>query len=360
MLQIIDRYILKMFFGFSMAGLIVFITIFLAIDAMSISMQFPAATGESLYQYYLAYLPEIVYLMIPVACLVGVIFTLSTLNKSSELLALFASGIGLLRICLPIIISVIVISIVSFVVADDALPRFVQIKNFTYYHKIKMKPSQYSTVKTDRIWYRSSNSIFNIKTVNRAKQTAEGLTLYQFNDDWDLIQMITAKKIDLLGQQWKLSSGSVTLFTKGSSFPMTQEFKTKVIVIDEELQDIQSTFNSVDVLSLHDLKKYIQKNKEAGLDTISLEVGYQDKFAFALTALVMTLIGVPFSVNHRRGGGAMVNTGFSILLVVIFWTIRNSALSLGHHGHLPPILAAWGANLLMGFISLLLMFRLKK
>jgi lipopolysaccharide export system permease protein len=360
MVQIIDRYILKMFIGFLFAGLIVFVTIFLAVDAMSISMQFPNATGESLYQYYIAYLPEIVYLMMPVACLVGVIFTLSTLNKSSELLALFASGIGLLRICLPIIISVIVISILTFVVADEALPRFVQIKNFTYYHKIKMKPSQYSTVKTDRIWYRSSNSIFNIKTINRSKRTAEGLTLYQFSDDWDLVQMITAKKIDLLGQQWKLFNGSVTLFTKGSSFPMTQEFNSKVIVIDEELQDIQSTFNSVDVLSLRDLKKYIQKNKEAGLDTISLEVGYQDKFAFALTALVMTLIGVPFSVSHRRGGGAMVNTGFSILLVVIFWTIRNSALSLGHHGQMHPILAAWGANLLMGFVSIVLMFRLKK
>lgn len=360
MLQIIDRYILKMFLGFSFAGLIVFVTIFLAVDAMSISMQFPNATGESLYQYYLAYVPEIIYLMMPVACLVGVIFTLSTLNKTSELLALFASGMGLTRICTPILIGVLIISGLSFFAADESLPRFVQTKNFTYYHKIKMKPAQYSTVKTDRIWYRSSNSIFNIKTINHTKKTAEGLTLYQFNDEWDLVQMITAKKIDLLGQQWKLIDGSVTLFTKGSSFPMTQDFRTKIVVIDEELQDIQSTFNSVDVLSLKDLQKYIQKNKEAGLDTVSLEVGYHDKFAFALTALVMALIGIPFSVNHRRGGGAMVNTGFSILLVVIFWTIRNSALSLGHHGHLPPILAAWGANILMGIVSLSLMFRLKK
>lgn len=355
-----DRYILKMFFGYFLAGLIVFVTIFLAIDAMSLSMEYPQAAGSALLDYYLSYIPEVLYQMIPMGCLVGVIFTLSSLNKTHELLALFAAGVSLLRVNLSILISVLILSVIVFNLADESLPRFVQKKNFIFYHQIKMKPAQYSTVKTDRIWYRSKNMIFNIKAINKTKKTAEGLTLYQFNDAWDLVQMITAQKVDLLGQQWKLSQGSVTLFTENSSFPMTQDFKDKTIIIDEELQDIQSTFNSVDVLSLKDLKKYIQKNKEAGLDTISLEVGYNDKFAFAFTAIVMVLIGIPFSVSHQRGGGGMLNAGFSILLVVIFWVIRNSSLTLGQHGNIPPIIAAWGPNLLMGLVAFGLLVRLKK
>lgn len=357
---LVDRYVLKSFLGFFLGGLVVFLTIFLAVDAMSMAMSFPDAPGIALLNYYLFYLPEVLYQMVPVACLLGVLFTLSTLNRSNELLALFACGLSLLRVCLPIFIAVGVLSGLFFTAADQLLPRFVQLKNYTYYHEIKKRPAQYSTVKTNRIWYRSKNTIFNIKTINRQKATAEGLTLYQLSENWDLAQMITASRVELLGRQWKLLKGSITLFTTTTSFPLTQDFDEKIIAIDEELRDIQSSFNSVDVLSLKDLKRYIQKNKEAGLDTVSLEVVYHDKFASLIAAFVMVLLGVPFSVTSNRNGGVLLNIGFCLLTVIIYWTLKNSSLTLGHHGHLPPVMAAWGPNILMTCVGLFLVTRTKK
>ncbi len=265
-----------------------------------------------------------------------------------------------MRICLPIFIAVSVVSGVFFTAADQLLPRFVQLKNYTYYHEIKKRPGQYSIVKTDRIWYRSQNTIFNIKSINRQKGVAQGLTLYQFSDDWELSQMITANRVELLGRQWKLLKGSMTLFTGSTSFPLTQNFDEKTIAIDEELGDIQSSFSSVDVLSFKDLQRYIQKNKEAGLDTVSLEVVYQDKFATLISAFVMVLLGIPFSVKSNRSGGMLMNIGFCLLMVVIYWTLKNSALALGHHGSLPPVIAAWGPNVLMVIIGLGLVLRTKK
>lgn len=360
MLSLLDRYILKSFLGYFLGGLVVFITIFLAVDVLSLTMRYPDAAASSLFNYYAFYLAEVIYQMVPVACLLGVLFTLSTLNRSSELLALFACGFSLKRICFPIFIAVAIISGLFFTAADQLLPRFVQLKNYTYYHEIKKRPGQYSTIKTDRIWYRSKNTIFNIKTINRPKATAEGLTLYQFSENWDLAQMITAARVELLGRQWKLLKGSITLFTEATSFPMTQDFDEKIISIDEEIGDIQSSFNSVDVLSFKDLKRYIQKNKEAGLDTVSLEVVYHDKFASLVAAFVMVLLGIPFSVSSNRSGGVMLNIGFCLLMVVIYWTLKNSSLTLGHHGSLPPVIAAWGPNVLMTMVGLALVTRIKK
>lgn len=357
MVPLIDRYILKLFFSYFFGGLVVFITIFLAVDAMSLVIRFPEASGEAFVRYYLFYTPQIVYLMVPVACLLGILFTLSSLNRSNELLALFACGTSLMRVCLPIFIGVGGLSLIFFTAADQLLPRFVQLKNYTYYHEIKKHPAQYSTVKTDRIWYRSKNMIFNIKTINKQKATAEGLTLYQFSDEWQLSQMITAARVELLGQKWKLLNGSITLFTEDTSFPLTQDFKEKIISIDEELGDIQSSFNSIDVLSFKDLKRYIQKNKEAGLDTVSLEVVYHDKMASLIAAFVMVLLGIPFSVSSNRSGGVMLNIGFCLLTVIIYWSLKNSSLALGHHGTLPPFVAAWGPNLLMTLIGLGLVIR---
>lgn len=357
---IIDRYVLKLFIAYLLAGLVVFVTLFLSVDALSMMMRFPNVEGAIIFRYYGYMVPEVINQLFPVACLLGALFVLSTLNRGGELIALFASGMSLFRISLPMIYTVIILSGGFAVLGDKLLPRFAQKKNFTYYHEIKKKPSQYSTVKTDRIWYRSKDSIFNIKTVNEKTKSAQGLTLYTFNDSWDLVQMLTADSVEFKGRQWKLKKGSVTVFSGESSFPLTSDFRDKVIVMGEDADDIQSTAHSTDVLSVAELKHYIQRNKEAGLDTTSFEVGYYAKFAFPFTALIMALLALPFGVSRARSGGAMMNIGISLFMVFVYWTLYNSLLTLGYHGQLHPILSAWGGNIIIGSVAFWLIVKMKK
>ncbi|RYZ61466.1 MAG: LptF/LptG family permease, partial [Proteobacteria bacterium] len=101
-------------------------------------------------------------------------------------------------------------------------------------------------------------------------------------------------------------------------------------------------------------------NKDAGLDTIRYEVDYQSKYSFAFAGLVMCLLGIPFSVGKARSGGTMMNVGIVILLVFGYWILYSSSLTLGSHGHLTPILAAWAPNLFMAGLSYFFLLRLKR
>ncbi len=343
----IDRYISGLFWFYFLGGLLVFMTLFTAIDAMGVIASYRDATGAALLAYYGYSLPEIAYRMAPVACLLATIFTLSTLNRNNELVALFASGMSLLRVCASILFWVALITAGIFMISDRVLPNFTKQKNFIYYRDIKKNPSLYSMVRNEKIWYRSKDTIFNIKTLNPDTQEAQGLTLYYFNQNWDLIQMVTASKVKMAGQNWKLQNGSVTLFTEESSFPVTSQFQKKTIVMSEDAKDLSSTANTADVLSLKELKEFIQRNKEAGLDTVSYEVDYHSKFGFSLAALVMTMVGIPFSVGRARSGGIMLNVGICLGLVFLYWTLYSSALTLGKHGQINPIVAGWFPNLLM-------------
>ncbi len=67
MLMLIDRHIMKIFLGYFIGGLIAFLTIFLAVDAMSMMLQFPDVAGSSFLNYYAFYLPDIDNKLIPVA-----------------------------------------------------------------------------------------------------------------------------------------------------------------------------------------------------------------------------------------------------------------------------------------------------
>ncbi|MGZ5279822.1 MAG: LPS export ABC transporter permease LptG, partial [Pseudobdellovibrionaceae bacterium] len=304
--------------------------------------------------YYLYSLPEIIYRMGPVACLLATIFTFYTLNRNNELVALFASGMSLLRITGSILVGVGIISVGIFYMSDRVLPNFTKQKNFIFYRDIKKNPSLYSMVRNEKIWYRSKDSIFYIKTLNPDAKEAQGLTLYYFNESWDLIQMITADKVQLADQNWNLSNGSVTLFTEESSFPLTSQFEKKTIVMSEDAKDLSSSANTADVLSLKELGDFIKRNKDAGLDTVSYEVDYHSKYGFAFAAMVMTLVGIPFSVGKHRSGGTMLNVGLCLGVVFFYWIFYSSALTLGKHGQINPIVAAWVPNVLLTMVGVYL------
>lgn len=359
MTHIIDRYIAKIFLTFFAGGLIVFVTLFVAINYMTEIAQYKAP-AEAVMKYYGLVAPSLVYQFVPVACLLGTIFTLSQLSKTNELVALFSSGMSLARISMPILVLVVLISAAGFWINDRLLPIVNQRKNYVLYVDIQKKPGLYSTVKTNKIWYRSGNVLFNIKTLQADKGTAQGLTMYYFSDAWQLLQMITAVDVKLDGPTWQLNHGTVTLFTSQSSVPMTQDFATKTIAVAEDTADIQKSSQSTETLSVQELKRFIQRNKESGLDTLRYEVDYQAKFSFGFAAFVMSFLGIPFSVTRQRAGGSAFNVGATVVLAFIYWAAYSSGITLGQHGALPPMVAVWVPNIAMVLLSAVFLLRLRR
>lgn len=356
----IDRYTSWLFWGYFLGGLFVFLTIFTAVDAMSTMVNYKNVAPSALLNYYTYSLPEIISKLLPVACLLGTILTLSNMSKANELVALFASGMSLLRISIPILIWVLLISVVGYWSSDRLLPQATKQKNYILYYDLKKEPARFSTIKTDKIWYRSKNSLFNIKTLNSKGDGAQGLTMYFFNEQWDLAQMITAQQVLIKGTQWSLENGAVTVFSKDSSFPLTTQFKNKNIVMTEDSKDLQSAGQTADMMTQKELDHFIKKNKDAGLDTVAYEVNYHSKISFALAGLVMCLLGIPFSVGRARSGGTMLNVGICLALVFAYYVFYSSGITLGQHGTVPPVMAAWTPNIVMAALALVLLKKLKR
>lgn len=354
----IDRYLLGLFWGAFAAALLIFLTLFIATDAMSTLAKYREVSSIVFLRYYAYFSPEVIYKMLPIACVVGTVVTISNLNKGSELVALFASGMSLFRISRIIFISIFVIGVFSYYLSDQLMPLFNKQKNFVFYNEIEKNPSLYQTIKTNKIWYRSKNAIFNIKTLNTEGDRAQGLSLYFFNDNWELVQMLTADTVEMNASQWLLRKGTVTVFDKSSSFPLNDKFSEKTIVMSEDAHDLRSTGQTSDILTQSELSQFIHKNKEAGLDTIRYEVDYHSKFSFALAGLVMSLLALPFCVSQARGGGGMAkNIGVCLGLVLCYWILYSTSQTLGTHGQISPILAAWMPNVVMMGLGVFLLLR---
>ena len=134
MLNRIDRYISSLFLGYFFGALLIFVVLFLGVDAMGTMSSYQNVAGHSLIAYTLYSLPEVVYRMTPVSCLAATLFAISNLNKTNELVALFSLGTSLLRVVMPILMWICLITVLSFYLSDQVLPNFTRQKNYIFYH----------------------------------------------------------------------------------------------------------------------------------------------------------------------------------------------------------------------------------
>jgi lipopolysaccharide export LptBFGC system permease protein LptF len=100
-------------------------------------------------------------------------------------------------------------------------------------------------------------------------------------------------------------------------------------------------------MTLGELRGYIREVRELGFDTSRLEVDWQGKAALPLTAVIMTLIGIPFAFAMGRRG-TLVGIAVGVAIAMLYWGAIGFFRGLGYAGTLSPFLAAWAPNLLFG------------
>ena len=350
MIAIIDRYIAKNFIIYFFSALAIFAVLFVAVDYLSNLSSLEVETGV-LRRYYAYSVPAILYQMFPIAAVVASIFTISSLNKNSELISLFSFGLSLARVCAPILVIVGILGGLAFVASDRLLPGFEEKRDYTYWVELRKRPGMFSTVRQGKIWYRSGNILFYIKSLSANASVAQGASFYYMDGDWNLLQMIQAKKVELGDKVWTLLDGQLHVFPGPDALPLVKSFTKKQIEMNEEVSDIQTDTSSASRLELSELRRFIERNKDAGIDTLEFELSYYSKFSYAFTGFVLVLLGIPFSVKRERSGSMMANIGICIALIFLFWAMHSSFQTFAKYGGIAPFLGAWAANIILGLVA---------
>lgn len=355
MLKIIDRYIAKEFIKNVFLSIIVFSSLFLLVDLLQRSMK--DGLTPALFKYSLLQVPYIVSQMVPMACLIGSLFTLSHLAKNSELIAMHACGISIERLSSMILIVALLFGIINFYVADAIVPPSLKQANYVLHVDVK-KQKEYQIFKTNRIWYRSKNAIYNIDNFDVGQKTVHGIDIYLFDDSFNLIEQIVAEQAQFDGSNWTLFQGKSTTYI--DNFPITHQFQSKTAeYILEKPEDLKEVGN-LETMSYQELKGYIEKNKRAGFDTVRHEVNLYAKVAFIVACLIMAFIGIPFAAKNPRSGGMTLSFGTGLVIAFFYWLCLNAGLTFGYSRTLPPLISAWITNVVFAIAGFYLLKRQNK
>lgn len=355
-MKTIDRYIAAAFFK----------NFLLAIVSLTALYLFQALLGQLLDHEYptsqilmrnLMDLPDILVQMTPPSVLVATVLSISSLNRSNELVACYAIGIGLNRIISVVLSIVFMICCFTLVLEDRILPPIFKKKTTYYWREMKKRTDFYLDIKQDKIWYRSKNLIYNLRTFDSTSKTIKGMSVYTFDENFDLAQVIDAEQAMYTPSGWRLMNGTVTVFSKADPFPLNKHFDEKDLPIVETPKDFQEIEKEVDGLRLRELFHYIQRTRAAGTDTKAYEVKFHSRISLSFIPMVMCILGFPFSTRNKREGGVAKDLGLCLAFTFFYWLFYSIGLSLGTNGALPPWLAAWLPSAVFALIAGVLISR---
>ncbi len=355
-MRILDNYITGSIVRVFISAILIFTLLYVLIDATShlddfISNKVPAML---IGQYYLAFLPIIFVQMSPMACLLAVLFTYSSLNNSNEIIALRACGLDFWKITRPAIIFGLIVTAFVFMVNEKFAPQSASLTRELKKDKIELNVSDRG--KKPRpikqlFFYGLDNRLFFIDMFDPTEKTFEGLTVIGQDEKQRMTDKLIALKGEWTGSSWKASNCQITHYDPVDQTLIGEApfLKEKILDIKETPADFLKQSSDMSSMNIKQLKSYIKRFKASGAVAVinSLKVDLHARIAYPFACIVIIFVGLPFSlVTGHRKGLTFASVGIALAIGLLFFVINSVGLALGKGGALPPLAAAWLAPLL--------------
>jgi lipopolysaccharide export LptBFGC system permease protein LptF len=212
----------------------------------------------------------------------------------------------------------------------------------------------------DRRWVLGKNRdrIYHFAFHNPASSTFHSLSIYDLDFDSGLFKRrIRAETGSFEGNDLLLNKSWVREFEVGAPSRYEERDRMRLTLAEDQSYFLQKR-KIPRQMNFNELRKHIREMEERGFVTRNDRINLHHKFAFPLTCLIMTLIGVSFAFSMGKRG-ALVGIGFGLFISMIYWGGIGIFKSLGYINILSPVLAAWGPHILFCLSGLYLIFTIR-
>ncbi len=293
---------------------------------------------------------------LPVGMSLAASLAMSRITRESELTAIRAVGVRILRVIMPVAFFGLLVAIGNFYIVERVMPpaekRFNKLSNevgvaggiptFNQNVGIKLKN-----------WYVNFGSV---RRDDAGNLLLSDVVLFDRPQPNQTV-ILTAKTGRYTAGNWSMENVFGWVFQGQELLSAKAE---EPLLITEPVE-IDSIFSSpvVEEKTLDELRQSIERNRRSGRSTRTEEVQYHNRFAVPAACLVFAIVGPVFAVMFARSG-AFLGVLLSFVLVIVYynaWVISTEIL--GKNGWTAPWLAAWLPNILFIILGLFAIRRLE-
>ena len=281
-------------------------------------------------------LPGHLYELMPIAVLIGTIYTLSRLAQSSEFTILRTSGLGPGRALSLLAVLGLLFAVITFVIGEYVAP-------VSERQAVLLKASTGGGIKLGGAgaWLKEKRSTPEGErsySINVGGTSAGGLLagirIFEFDADGRLMARIEAKegRVDADGT-WTLIDADISRWPQARS---AQD--DKVELSRESSLEWQSTLTAgvvaaavlpLGTMTTAELWRYSAHLSDQEQANERYEILFWKKALYPLACLVMVALALPFAYLHARAGGVSFKVFGGIMLGIGFVLLNNLA---GHVG----------------------------
>lgn len=343
-MKVLQRYVSSEIFGSVLFVLIAFLALFAFFDLMG---ELPdVGRGGYRLQHAFIYvamgLPGYVYELMPIAALIGTIYTLAQLGARSEFTIMRASGLSTWMAGWMLAKVGVVFVLITFLFGEYIAPA-----SSTMAEKLKLKVQGSSISQEFRtgLWTKDvirknglSGEIVGSRFVNVSKVSPDGqlqgVKLYDLDRDFRLTSVVTAAHADYQGRNvWRLTDVSETAFSTStpdiSTAVVTTHMATRNLVSEITPGILSVLFADPDRMSAAGLAAYTRHLAENNQNTERYEIAFWKKLTYPFAVLVMMALALPFAYLHFRAGGVSLKIFIGIMIGVSFQLINSLFSHLG-------------------------------
>ena len=305
-------------------------------------------------EYFLLKIPNIFGTTLPIAMLVGALFTLGMLSKHSEITAMRAAGMRIFWIVRPVLLLGFALSIFSFVINETLIPYATRRVREIYNIDIREKHKT-GTYSREDFWWRQENDFYSVNMFDSRDNTLLQLSRFTVNNDFECTHRLDAQKAQWLSERfgWSMSQAHELRF-RGTELEDSSSYKNLPLVINKNPVDFYSAKTDPNTMSYRQLRKFIKQQAADGLDIRGYLSDLYAKISYPLVVFFATFVALPFALRPARSGSMAVSALAGIVIAFTYFAVHSFSLALGRAELWPPLLAAWVANLLMGLVGVIL------
>jgi lipopolysaccharide export system permease protein len=299
---------------------------------------------------YLFFLPETISLVLPVAVLFGVVFTVGALGRYSELTAAKASGISFHRMVRPLLVASLAAALL-----DLGLTELAPVTSARRAELLGEKAARPTGSRFSPFVYRADGGwVYSIRSLELKTSGAEMrdpiMERGGAGEDYPTI-LVAAQRATYdtarTTRGWILTKGAVRYLLGPGREPTFSFEGLRTRALRETPAALLAEPKAPDEMRYAELGRYVDALARSGSDTRKLRVEQALKLAVPFACIIIALFGAPLAISTPKSGTAW---GVAVCLATTFVDLLmfQLAKAIGSGGALPPTFAAWMPNLLFG------------
>ena len=337
-MRTVSRYLLR---EFAIASTAVFLALLVTWIAADTLLHIERLTGDlvaTLRSILFASL-DVIPLGVPMACVVGIVWSLTRAVKSREITAIRSGGIPLQRALAPIVLCCAGTAAALVVVQDRVL-----IPTRQGLHDARLAEESggrgIPQLIHGRWWYADGESIFSAGNFEAGE--LRDVTLFRLDGTGRIVQRIEAEAAENTeGGTWEFREARIFGFRSDGALSQRHE---SLLSLELALRggDLARAQRPPELATLGALWRSMHRSPVENQDGSALRITFHSRLAQPAGVLILVLLAIPFAIGDSERSDSLARALLlSLGSAAIYWIAWTVGLLAGRAGVVPAFLPVW-------------------